>query len=180
CRARSSSGTSLRWVLGSRSRVLPGGACRRSTSVTTGAVSSSSSRSRVVRPSARSTSTSRSVTGTCSCSSARTRTRASSCAATTQPEIVREAVERVRPKDWFRRRNSAGLRQGEWFFVPAPGLAVPDELVLRDGPLSRGWGKFHRLELAHRRGGVNVYVNAEHPTGITEQRFRNLQSAARR
>ena len=86
----------------------------------------------------------------------------------------------MRPKDWFRRRNSAGLRQGEWFFVPAPGLAVPDELVLRDGPLSRGWGKFHRLELAHRRGGVNVYVNAEHPTGITEQRFRNLQSAARR
>ena len=34
-----------------------------------------------------------------------------------QPDAVRELVERRRPKDPFRRRNEAYVRQGEWFFV---------------------------------------------------------------
>ena len=37
-----------------------------------------------------------------------------------QPALVRTAVGRARPKDPFRRRNAAYIRQGEWFFVPAP------------------------------------------------------------
>src|SRR6478752_5533326 len=31
-----------------------------------------------------------------------------------QPDAVRALVERVRPKDRFRRRNEAYIRQGEW------------------------------------------------------------------
>jgi hypothetical protein len=42
-----------------------------------------------------------------------------------QPDMVRDAIERLRPKDAFRRRNPAYVRQGEWFFVPAPGIDPP-------------------------------------------------------
>ena len=38
-----------------------------------------------------------------------------------QPEDVREAVNRAKPKDPHRRKNKAFIRQGEWFFVPKPG-----------------------------------------------------------
>ena len=97
-----------------------------------------------------------------------------------QPALVREAVERVRPKDRFRRRNAAYLRQGEWFFVPAADVDPPAEQVLHNEPLSRGWGKTHWLELAFRRGGELVYVNHEHPTGIEPARFAQLPERVRR
>jgi len=97
-----------------------------------------------------------------------------------QPELVREAVERVRPKDRFRRRNPAYLRQGEWFFVPAPYVDPPAGLVLRDEPLTRGWGKIHRLEYAFRRGGQTVYVNHDHPAGIGAEQFHRLPERVRR
>ena len=97
-----------------------------------------------------------------------------------QPALVREAVERVRPKDRFRRRNEAYLRQGEWFFVPARDLTPPDGRVLGDEPLTRGWGQIHRLEHAFRRGGETVYVNHDHPNGITAAQFAELPERARR
>jgi hypothetical protein len=55
-----------------------------------------------------------------------------------QPQAVRDLIERRRPKDPFRRRNAAYLRQGEWFFVPAVGIDPRAALVLRDEPLMRG------------------------------------------
>src|SRR5712691_2196928 len=48
-----------------------------------------------------------------------------------QPEAVREAVARVRPRDRFRRRNAAYVRQGEWFFLPEWVLGVEERDVLR-------------------------------------------------
>lgn len=89
-----------------------------------------------------------------------------------QPPAVRERVARTRPKDAFRRRNSAYVRQGEWFFVPSR-IDPPDVLVLRDEPLTRG-GTPHVLQFAHRRGGTLVYVNHRYPTGITEARYARL------
>jgi hypothetical protein len=97
-----------------------------------------------------------------------------------QPQAVRALVERTRPKDPFRRRNAAYVRQGEWFFVPAAGLAPADALVLRDEPLSRGRGKAHVMQFAHRRGGATVYVNRWHPAGITEARYARLTPDQRR
>jgi len=97
-----------------------------------------------------------------------------------QPEPVREAVDRKRPKDRFRRRNSAFVRQGEWFFVPEPGLEVAKKDVLRNEPLSRGLGTPHVMELAYRSVGTSVYVNRRHPWGITESRFRRLTDDQRR
>src|SRR5205809_7673114 len=79
-----------------------------------------------------------------------------------QPPAVREAVVRVRPRDRFRRRNAAYVRQGEWFFLPQWALIVDERDVLRDEPLSRGRGKDHLLEFAFRRGGETVFVSAEH------------------
>ena len=97
-----------------------------------------------------------------------------------QPDAVREAVARVRPRDRFRRRNAAYVRQGEWFFLPRWALVVDERDVLRDEPLSRGRGKDHVLELAFRRGGETVFVNAEHPGGISVTEFELLPPSQQR
>jgi hypothetical protein len=97
-----------------------------------------------------------------------------------QPQAVRELVARRRPKDAFRRRNAAYVRQGEWFFVPATGIVPADALVLRDEPLTRGRGRPHVMQFVHRRGGDVVYVNRRHPTGISEARYARLTSSERR
>lgn len=96
-----------------------------------------------------------------------------------QPEIVRDRVERVRPKDGFRRRNLAYIRQGEWFFVPAPELDPPETLVRRNEPLSRGRGRAHVLELAYRRGGEPVWVSDKNPSGISQKNYARLPARLR-
>jgi hypothetical protein len=88
--------------------------------------------------------------------------------------------ERARPKDPFRRRNAAYVRQGEWFFVPALDIDPPSAFVLRNEPLSRGRGKAHMIEHAYRRGGEVVWVNRRHPTGISDVRYRRLTEQDRR
>lgn len=97
-----------------------------------------------------------------------------------QPQPVREAVARVRPKDRFRRRNAAYVRQGEWFFLPQWGLVVDERDVLRDELLTRGRGKAHVIELAYRRGGEIVYVSDVHPWGIGDAEFELLSPAQQR
>jgi hypothetical protein len=97
-----------------------------------------------------------------------------------QPEAVREAVARVRPRDRFRRRNAAYVRQGEWLFLAQWALVVDEQDVLRDEPLSRGRGKDHVLEIAFRRGGETVFVNAVHPGGISAAEFELLSPSQQR
>ena len=97
-----------------------------------------------------------------------------------QPPLVREAIERVRPKDAFRRRSLAYARQGEWFFVPAPEVDPPVTLVLFDEPLSRGRGKAHVMQFAYRRGGQLVWVDGRHPGGISDAQYRKLPHAQRK
>jgi hypothetical protein len=97
-----------------------------------------------------------------------------------QPAPVHAAIGRARPKDPFRRRNSAYVRQGEWFFLPEPGLHVDVKDVLRNEPLRRGLGTAHVMEFAYRRGGEPAYVNRRHPAGISEARFRGLSVDERR
>jgi len=48
-------------------------------------------------------------------------------------------------------RNPAHVRQGEWFFVPAPGVDPPLTHVLFDEPLFGGRGRAHVMQFAHRR-----------------------------
>jgi hypothetical protein len=88
-----------------------------------------------------------------------------------QPAEVRSAVERrvKRIKNRLRRRNNAFVRQGEWFFIPVPELTVNRTLILKNEPLSRGWGsKPHICQFLFRRGGELVWVCPQYPMGVGE------------
>ena len=94
-----------------------------------------------------------------------------------QPLDVRTAVGRrvKRIKDRLRRRNKAFVRQGEWFFVPAPELSVNPKLVLRNEPISRGNGsKAHLCQFLFRTGGDAVYVCGHYPQGVTPDTYTHL------
>jgi hypothetical protein len=84
------------------------------------------------------------------------------------PALRRLLVARhVKHSRWNRRRTSAFVRQGEWFFVPEPKAQVDPLLVLHNEPLTRGRGKAHWVEFLCRSGGDIVYVSNEHPGGLS-------------
>jgi hypothetical protein len=92
------------------------------------------------------------------------------------PEVV-EAQRRqgIKGKDRRRRKNAAYVRQGEWFFLPAPKLHVDKTQILRNEPLSRGEGsKPHWAEFLYRRGGEAVYVCAAYPQGLKPEAYVDL------
>jgi hypothetical protein len=94
-----------------------------------------------------------------------------------QPTEVRISVRRrvKRIKNRLRRKNAAFVRQGEWFFVPVPQLAVNETLILRNEPLSRGFGsKAHMCQFLFRTGGHRVYVSWKYPNGLTEMQYKRL------
>lgn len=100
-----------------------------------------------------------------------------------QPKDVRLAIESagVNPKEALKRKNDAYLRQGEWFFLPVPGLAVNEDVVIKDEPLvrggagmRRGGSKPHMMEFCYRTGGETVYVNRQYPSGITTVQYNKL------
>ena len=94
-----------------------------------------------------------------------------------QPVYVRGAVHRrlKRMKDRLRRKNKVFVRQGEWFFVPVPRLEVNPKLILRNEPLSRGWGsKAHMCQFLHRSDGEVVWVCSKYPTGVTLARYQRI------
>ena len=94
-----------------------------------------------------------------------------------QPPLVRRAVgvNLRRPKLRLRRRNEAFVRQGGWFFIPAPNLDAPEWLVLRNEPLSRGGGsKPHMCQFAYRIGGVSVWVCGLYPRGVSDAEHAKL------
>ena len=101
----------------------------------------------------------------------------STALAALQPLRVRLSVRAnlKRQKNRFRRRNEAFVRQGEWFFIPQPNLVVPEWLLLRNEPLSRGVGsKPHTCQFAYRRGGMSVWVCPRYPRGIGEEQYAKL------
>jgi hypothetical protein len=93
-----------------------------------------------------------------------------------KPHEVRlaQVQKRVKRQRRNRRRNAAFIRQGEWFFLPAPELAVNVLTVLHNEPLSRGRGKPHMAEQLVRAGGEAIYVCREYPRGLTEEAYRRL------
>ncbi|HEV2863672.1 MAG TPA: hypothetical protein VGX48_21890 [Pyrinomonadaceae bacterium] len=94
-----------------------------------------------------------------------------------QPPLVRYSayVNLKRSKNLFRRRNEAYVRQGEWFFVPAPGQKIDEKLVVRNEPLTRGGGsKAHVCQYAYRTGGRAVLVCQRYPAGVSEETYRRL------
>lgn len=74
-----------------------------------------------------------------------------------------------------RRKNSAYLRQGEWFFIPVRHLQVDQKAVLTHEPISRGNGsKPHWAEFCYRTGGETVYVCSRHLDGVTESAYKQI------
>lgn len=94
-----------------------------------------------------------------------------------KPPEVLEAQRRqgIKGKDRLRRKNAAYVRQGEWFFLPAPKLHVEKKLVLCNEPLSRGTGsKPHWAEFLYRTGGETVYVCDTYPQGLRWEKYYQL------
>lgn len=93
-----------------------------------------------------------------------------------QPPQVRNAADSagLDQRQRFRRHNRAFIRQGEWFFVPAPNVVADPKLILRDEPLRRGGGKPHIVAELFRAGGETVYVSSKKPNGISETEYRRL------
>jgi hypothetical protein len=86
-----------------------------------------------------------------------------------------QACHGLKAKARNRRKNAAYVRQGEWFFLLAPGFAVDEKLVLRDEPLSRGnGGKPHWAEFCYRTGGETVFVCPRYPNGVTEAQYKGI------
>lgn len=94
-----------------------------------------------------------------------------------QPRDIRNllATSNLKPDKKLKRKNEVYRRQGEWFFIPAPELIVDNNCIHRNEPLTRGRGsKPHTMEFCYRTGGTTVYVNRQHPTGITQAAYNKL------
>jgi hypothetical protein len=86
-----------------------------------------------------------------------------------------QARKGLRAKVRNRRKNAAFIRQGEWFFLPVPGFAVDEKLVLPNEPLTRGkGGKPHWADFCYRTGGEAVYVCFRRPNGVTEAQYKAI------
>lgn len=72
------------------------------------------------------------------------------------------------------RKTAAFVRQGEWFFIPRPGLRVDAGKVRRGGRIQRGAGREHVCQFVYEIGGETVYVRADVPDGLSEKEFRAL------
>jgi hypothetical protein len=92
------------------------------------------------------------------------------------PAEVREAADRARLNQGqrTRRHNRAFIRQGEWFFVPAPALQVDKKLILKNEPIRRGAGKPHMAAEVFRTRGELVWVCARYPNGLTQSEYKQV------
>jgi len=88
--------------------------------------------------------------------------------------LAAQARKRLKGRHRNRRHNRAFIRQGEWFFIPQPDLAVDAKLAFRNEPLVRGMGKPHMAEFAYRTGGETVYVSRDYPQGLAEAEYKAL------
>lgn len=91
-----------------------------------------------------------------------------------KPAQILGAQKHLKQKHKNKRKNAAFLRQGEWFFIPAPGIVPDPMLIIKNEPIRRGNGSPHMVEEIYRSGGETVYVCSKHPNGIDESRYQKL------
>lgn len=65
-----------------------------------------------------------------------------------KPPAVRESQARLGVRGPLRnsRKNPGFIRQGEWFFIPRPELSLDLHQAVRNGELSRGFGRPHIVQ----------------------------------
>ena len=102
-----------------------------------------------------------------------------------QPLAVRRRAAALRTRERFSRRNRVFVRQGEWFFLPAPAwFRVDERVVLTNEPISRGRGsKPHVCQQLVRTGGELVWVCRHYRNGVSAEQYerilRSLPGASR-
>jgi hypothetical protein len=85
---------------------------------------------------------------------------------------VRTAIANLRPTEIGDRK---AIRQGEWFFVPNRSVDDQGAVIHRNEPLNRGGrSKPHICSQMMRRGGINVMVCQQYPTGIELAAYQKL------
>lgn len=99
-----------------------------------------------------------------------------------KPDPVWEAMQRfgVAMSERNERRTAGFVRQGEWFFIPQPGMTVQNSRILKREPISRGRGKPHWCDELYREGGTMVFVSAQYPAGLDGAAYRALGEADRK
>jgi len=93
-----------------------------------------------------------------------------------KPEAVHESQARhkVKTKRRNKRKKEGFIRQGEWFFVPYPDMAVGEPFVLKNEPLRRGRVRPRIAEFLYRRGSTTVHVCDQYPNGLTQGEYTRL------
>jgi hypothetical protein len=91
-----------------------------------------------------------------------------------KPEPVIQSQSGMTAAKRNKRKNRAFLRQGEWYFVPAPALNPDRKLVRLNEPIRRGRSRPHIVEELFRRGGETVYVCRKYLSGLDEEAYRRL------
>lgn len=93
-----------------------------------------------------------------------------------KPELVRrlEGGRKGKLAKRHRRKNDVFVRQGEWFFIPAPDIQAPTHAIHLNEPLRRGGGKPHMCEQLYRTGGTDVYVCTKFPNGLLKSEYGSL------
>jgi hypothetical protein len=99
---------------------------------------------------------------------------------------VRQAKEALKPKEVQsrqvglnakkrnRRKNSAYIRQGEWFFIPE-AIDPNTDMILKNEPITRGTGsKPHMCEYMYRSRGESVMVCGRYPNGVSMDQYNKL------
>jgi len=83
--------------------------------------------------------------------------------------LTKQTKAGVKAKDRNRRKNDAYMRQGEWFFIPAPRFKESDGVIHRNESIQRGRSKPHICQELIRKGGSTVWVHPKWaPNGVTE------------
>jgi len=77
-----------------------------------------------------------------------------------KPEAVIESQSKagVKEKHKNKRKTKGWIRQGEWFFVPAPDFEVrSNDIICNNEPFNRTGSRNHTAQQMVRRGGELVY-----------------------
>jgi hypothetical protein len=77
------------------------------------------------------------------------------------------------------RRTAAFVRQGEWFFLPRPGLNMSRSQALRNEPIQRGSGRPHVCQFLYRIAGEEVFVCGQYPNGLDVKEYNRLSKKKR-
>ena len=100
----------------------------------------------------------------------------SAAKASLKPVAIRNKETGQNNEKRNRRKTSIFRRQGEWFFIPEPGLKTDAKFIREKEPLVRpgGGSKAHIAQFAYRIGGESVMVCFKYPQGLTYGQYTKL------